>query len=104
VQTWFALVPIGCRAPELDIRAMEKKFESNLRQIVARIQSDNKKQFESAVMDSPQPNMVLLLISALMQSAEEAPREFRASVEAQPVILALLKTIIEELDTALRPE
>lgn len=102
--TWFTFVPIGCRAPELNFKAMEKAFESNLRQIETRLRTGTQKQFESWLMNSPQPNMILMLASTLMQAAASGQKELRTSIEAQPVIMALLKTIVEELDAVLRPQ
>lgn len=102
MQTWFALVPIGCRAPELKFAALERTFKSNLNQMERCLGSDAEEQFQSAVMKSPQPDMVLLLGGLLLQAATAEPRELRPSGEASPVILALLKTIVEELDAALR--
>jgi len=102
VHTWFILVPIGCLAPELNYKAMEKAFESNLRQIEIRLRTGNAKQFESWLMSSPQPNVMLMLASTLMQSATSGSKEIRTSIDAQPIILVLLKTIVEELDAVLR--
>jgi hypothetical protein len=104
VHTWFALVPIGCRAPELNFEMLEKTFQSNLRKIGTGLRSGQSKQFEAFIMRGPQPNIVLLLANVLMGAATDAPKEFQASFEAQPVILAMLKSLVEELDAVLRPQ
>jgi hypothetical protein len=104
MQAWFALVPIGSRAPELNFRSMEKTFGSNLSQMEACLQPGTEEQFHAAVMKSPQPDMVLLLSSLLLQAATGEPKEMRPSGGSQPIIMALLKTIVEELDATLRPE
>lgn len=101
--TWFALVPIGCRSPELNFEAMERTFEANLRKMNNALRNGTEKQFESCLMESPQPNIILLLASTIMHSVATGPKELRTSIQAQPVIVALLKTVIEELDAQLRP-
>lgn len=101
---WFSLVPMGCRAPELDLDAMAKAFEVNLRQLEKRLRGGTQKHLESWLKDSAQPELMLVLTTVLIQSAVAAPKDIRGAVEAQPIVLALLKTIVEELDTVLRPE
>ncbi|HEX3626628.1 MAG TPA: hypothetical protein VH280_14530 [Verrucomicrobiae bacterium] len=101
--TWFALVPKGYRAPELNFDAMERTFKANLRKMDTALRNGTEKQFESCMVESPQPNIILLLSGMIMESLTAAPKEFRPSIQAQPIIMTLLKTVIEELDTQLRP-
>ena len=45
---------------------------------------------------------MLLLLSGFVQAATKAPAKFQPKLEAQPFILALLKSAVQELDAALR--
>ena len=53
--------------------------------------------------DSPQPNLARVLAFAVM-NPEKRPKELRVKLEIQPVIVAFLKAVVEELDRALRPQ
>ncbi len=57
---------------------------------------------QSFLLSSPQPGMMLALLGGFLDAANSAPKKFRPALDAQPVILALLKSIVEKLDEALR--
>jgi hypothetical protein len=102
LQAWFALVPRGCRAPEIDFADLEHTFESNLRQIHACAEAGTPEKTESFLQGSPQPGLMLVLLGSFLEAANTAPKKLRPSLAAQPIILALLKSVIEKLDEALR--
>jgi len=102
LQAWFALVPLGCRAPEIDFADLEKAFASNLLQFDACAQASTSKKLESFFQSGPQPNLMLVLLGGFLEAANTAPKEVRPAVDAQPVILALLKSVVEILDEGLR--
>jgi len=102
LQTWFALVPRGCRAPEIDFDDLEKAFLSNLRQIATCAEAGTPKKLESFFQSGPQPGLMLVMLGGFLQAANTAPKKIRPSLDAQPVILALLKSVVEKLDEALR--
>jgi len=102
LQTWFALVPCGCRAPEINFAELEKTFETNLRQIGYCVMDGTQEKLQSFLQNSPQPGLMLALLGGFLEAANTAPKKFRPSLEAQPIILALLKSVVEKLDEALR--
>ncbi len=102
LQTWFALVPCGCRAPDINFAELEKTYAANLRQIEACIMVGTQETLESFVQSSPQPGLMLALVGGFLAAANNAPKKFCPSLEAQPIILALLKSVVEKLDEALR--
>jgi hypothetical protein len=104
LQAWFALVPCGCRAPEIDFARLETVYDANLRQLEACATTKTPKKVESFFLKSPQPGIMLVLLGGFLEAAAGAPKEFRPSLAAQPVILALLKSIVETLDETLRPK
>jgi len=104
LQTWFALVPPGCRAPEIDFDELKKSFAANLRQLEVCTQAATPKKMEKFFQDSPQPGLMLAVLGGVIQAAGTAPKEIQPTPEAQPVILVLLKTLVEKLDAALRQQ
>ena len=102
LQIWFALVPRGCRAPEINFADLEISFAENLRQLEACAQAATPRQLESFFQKGPQPGMMLVLLGSFLEAANTAPKQFRPPLDAQPVILALLKSVVEKLDEALR--
>ena len=102
LQTWFALVPCGCRAPKINLAELKQTFAASLREIESCVMVGTQEKLQSFVQDSPQPGLMLALLGGFLEAANTAPKKFRPSLEAQPVILALLKSIVEKLDEALR--
>lgn len=102
LQIWFALVPPGCRAPEVPFDDLEKSFTTHLRQAEAANRAGNPKKLEAFVKDCPQPGLMLAVASAILKSAPDFPKEIQPGPAPQLVILALLKTVVQELDQALR--
>lgn len=104
LQTWFALVPCGCRAPEINFAELKKSFEANLRQFESCVMVGTPEKLQSFLRNSPQPGLMLALLGGFLEAANTAPKKIRPSLEAQPVIWALLKSVVEKLDEALRPK
>jgi hypothetical protein len=101
LQVWFALVPRDCRAPKINYEGLEQTFRSNLQQMVFCIQDKTPKKLEAFLKSSPQPDLILALMGEFMKTVHQAPPKFRPSLNSQPVILALLKSVMEQLDAAL---
>jgi hypothetical protein len=104
LQIWFALVPRGCRAPEIGFEDLEQTFVSNLRQLQDCVQADTPKKLGTFIQGGPQPGLMLVLLGGFLEAAKRAPKKLRPSFDAQPIILALLKSVVEKLDAALRPK
>jgi len=101
LQVWFALVPRGCRAPQINYQKLENTFMSNLRELELCTQARTPKKLEAFFQTGPQPNFMLLLLSGFLHAVTKAPAKFQPKLEAQPCILALLKSVVQELDAAL---
>jgi hypothetical protein len=102
IQAWFALVPCGCRAPEINFAGLETAFISTMRQLQACAEAKNSKQLEAYLQSGPQPGLNLVLLGGFLEAVKTAPKKLRPALTAQPAMLALLKAIVEKLDEALR--
>ena len=102
IQAWFALVPQGCRAPEISYSDLETALVSNLSQILAAAQGGTPKKLEAFFLGTPQPALMTVLMSQFLDTANAGPKKGRLGRAAQSVILALLVSVVELLDRALR--
>jgi hypothetical protein len=102
MQAWFTLVPAGCRAPEFDLSDLQASFTANLSQLRACLQAGNFKKMESFLRSGSQPELTLVLLGLCLGSAGTAPKNIRPSRDAESVIMALLKSVVEMLDHVLR--
>jgi len=104
IQTWFALVPPGCRAPEISFSDLERAFVSNMSKIESGAKARTPKELETFFQRGPQPAMMMALLGGFLEAAGTAPKKLRPTAVAQSVILALLTSLLETLDQALRLE
>jgi hypothetical protein len=103
LETWFAFVPPGCRAPEISLPGLERAFASNMHKMEASAKSSSTKELESFLQSGAQPAMMTALLSGFLKAARTSPKDIRPSPGALSVTLALLASLVEALDQALRP-
>ena len=102
LQTWFALVPRGCRAPEMDFAELEQTFVSNLRQLETCVRSGHPEKTGIVFAERPATRIDAGAAGRIPRSRQYRAQKVPPRSDAQPVILALLKSIVEKLDEALR--
>ena len=102
LQAWFAMVPRGCRAPEVEFANLEIVFASNMVKIQSSANATTARELESFVQSGPQPALITALLGGFLEAIRHTPKKLRPSMVAQSVTLALLKSIVEILDEALR--
>jgi hypothetical protein len=103
VQIWFALVPPGCRAPEISLADLERAYVSNMGKIESGAKARTAKELEFFFQEGSQPAMMMALLGGFLEAANKAPKTLRPSAFGQSVILALLASLLETLDNVLRP-
>ena len=102
IKAWFAFVPKGCRAPEIDFESLGLRFDAELKGVIRALQTPTEREFVSYMEDSPQPAMIMMLVAGTMDLFISGPKDARPKMQYQPVILAMLKAVVAELDQALR--
>jgi hypothetical protein len=102
MQLWFALIPPDARAPLLPFDDLADAFDRELERFVSALYEDDSKLMEKHIGESRQPALASLVISGLLNSIQRTPLSSRPSVSAQPVMIALAKALIEQLDRMLR--
>jgi hypothetical protein len=102
IQAWFVLVPLGCQAPPIEFEALAKAFDRERANFLRTLQMGSPEALMRYLEDSPQPGLVQMLALGVMESEKHAPKVMRPRLEDQPVIVALLKAVVELLDQALR--
>jgi len=91
-----------CRAPEIDYARLERAFKANLRRFEAVARAATAEKLEKLFLDGAQPRLMLMLMSGFLETVAKTEADLRPELSAEPVILALLKSVVDELDGALR--
>jgi hypothetical protein len=102
MQAWFALVPPGHRPPKIHFPDLASAFARNCRDLDEAMRSDSADGLVNYAKTSCQPEFLLLLTNEILHSGMNAPKKIRPSAESLGIILALVRTVVEELDAALR--
>jgi hypothetical protein len=102
IYAWFSLVPVGCRAPQLDFAELEACFRLNLVEIGDCLRSANPRKMVRYLKKSPQPELCQMMAGVFFSSVNAARERMQPAREAEPIILALVKAIVEAIDRALR--
>jgi len=102
LQTWFALVPFGCRAPEILYDHFAETLDANGIALAQAFQAPTPAQFKALLSQSPQPELLSMMVGLILGKPDPDIPELPFSPESKPVILALIKTIIDEVAAALR--
>jgi len=102
LQTWFALIPFGCRAPEILYDHFAETLDANGIALEQAHQAKTPAKFKKLISQSPQPELLSMMVGTIMETAESGPPELQFSPAGKVVIISLIKTIIDEVDAALR--
>jgi hypothetical protein len=103
LQVILALVPPGHRAPPTSLESLERLFNFNENGLYEQVESNKRGNILPFLLECPQPNLMLLLTNQILKMFNTSPKDFQLASDAQPIILALIKSIVEELDRVLRP-
>jgi len=102
MQAWFALVPPGCRPPKINFPDLAAAFDRNCRDLDKVMRSASADGLLNFAKTSCQPELLLLLTNEILHSGMNAPKKIRPRAESLGIMMALVKTVVEELDAALR--
>jgi hypothetical protein len=99
---WFALVPPGTQAPELDYEAMEAEFARELERVPSWLAGGPSEAMKNMTSGCRQPVLLQFLIAEIFECAAKAPKKQRPNPESMILMVAILKIVINEVDYALR--
>lgn len=102
LQGIMALVPPGHRAPEISYAALEERFGANFEAMVEALKSNSAEGLMNYMGESSQPCLVQMIAGQIAEMSMNGPKDLRPNKQVQPVVIALVKTVIEELDAELR--
>ena len=100
LQAWFALVPPGS-APDLRYGAMTAAFRLEL-ELIEQRRLGSESQASDMLSDARQPAILQILIGGVIHTAQEQPEDMRPRLDSLAIYVAALKTLVNELDFALR--
>ena len=102
-QVAFALVPPGHRAPPTSFDSLRQTLAANMKGMEQSLRAGKPDVMMKFLEKCPQSAVAGLVCGQMMELAVSGPKELRPSLDAQPVIIALIKSVTEELDRVLRP-
>jgi hypothetical protein len=102
LQAILALVPPGYQAPETSYESLEYAFLKNMQKILDAIKGSNPDGIMDHFQTCSQPNLMIGMAAQIMEMCIKGPKGARLKIEAQPAVLALVQSVIEELDRVLR--
>lgn len=106
IEVWFAFVPAGCFGPEIlfqELHAALGQQLLRLKEVVTR-QASYGESAKFLLENGPQPELMALLASQLLEQSEERPAKQRPRPEALPLMLLVLALVIEVLDRKCRED
>jgi hypothetical protein len=101
IQAWFALVPVGVRAPRIDLDALADEIDA----VNARLTGGGDVAEETLAKlteTGRQPELVKVLMTQLLVGSDRLPKKMRLSADAKIASLVVLRSVVDELDRALR--
>jgi hypothetical protein len=99
---WFALVPPGSRAPELDYQGVVADLARELERAPSWMEGEPDEAMTKMISGCRQPVLMQFVMAEMFQGSAKAPKKLRPSPEAMLPMIAILKTMLNEVDRALR--
>lgn len=101
IQVWFALVPRGGRVPLLRWEAMAAAIDRDGERLSS-ARRDGPAAWRRMLADSPQPHLLEVVAGSATELLEKGPKAMRPQPGSVIGMVLVLKTIIAEIDFALR--
>jgi hypothetical protein len=102
IEVWFVFVPVGARAPEINVDAMAAEIDA-LSDQIGKGGPEAANLLQKLPEISRQPGLLTVIMGQLLAGAESMPKKARPTAEGLVSALVVLKALIDELDRALRP-
>lgn len=101
IEAWFALVPLGVRAPALDLDVIADDIDAMNDRLAAGsdIAADLLTRLAEA---SRQPGLMTVLMAQFLSGSDRMPKKQRLPLDARLAGLIVLRAVVDELDRALR--
>ncbi len=99
---WFALVPPGTQAPELDYEAMVAELTRELARVPSWMSGGPHEAMRNMTSGCRQPSLLQFLIAEMFEGSAKAPKKLCPNPVAMIPMIAILKIMINEVDRALR--
>ncbi len=102
LRAWFALVPRGRRGPRVREHAMGAALASELAKVKDWLKGGPEVMNAAIREGCRQPALMEILTADIFENVNEAPKEIRPSFGSLPVMLAVMKVVINEVHDGLR--
>jgi hypothetical protein len=98
VPVWFLFAPPGHRSPALAWSGVETTLERELSRVDMAVLAGPDRAFDALIEGCRQPMLTRLLVGKLIEVAPIAPTSVPLRPEAQAVMIAVVKVLVDELD------
>ncbi|MEO6244091.1 MAG: hypothetical protein ABIQ12_01540 [Opitutaceae bacterium] len=102
LHAWFTLVPVGRRAPVLSEDAMCAALVKEIEAVPRWLSGGSKEMINGITAGCRQPALIQILVAEIFEGATKAPKVMRPPPESLPVLIAVVKVVVNELHDALR--
>jgi hypothetical protein len=103
LQAWFALVPMGYAAPDLDLADLCSAWEDVVTDLERSLQASGPRVMDVLFEHCRQPVLAKAIAGELLSMQAQLPKKQRFSQDDKLTVLITLRTAVDALDRALRP-
>jgi hypothetical protein len=99
---WRVFVPRGMRGPQLDMRRLTDTIGIEVQGMRRVAETKKSSDFNRYLRSGPQPELSFMLSGLVLSSAEQLPAEDQHDPNQLAIAVAVLRAVVEEIDTACR--
>ena len=99
---WRVFVPCGTRGPGLDMRRLTDTIGREIQGLRRVAETKKSREFDRYLRSGPQPDLAFMLSRLVLSGAEQLPPEDQPDSNQLAVAVAVLRAVVEEIDTACR--
>ncbi len=102
LHAWRVFVPRGTRGPELDLSRLTDTIDREGQALGRVADSRKSRDFDRYLKSGPQPELAFILSGLVLAGAEQLPPQDQPDPNHLAIAVAVLRAVIEEIDTACR--
>ena len=102
IHAWRVFVPRETRGPELDMSRLTDTIDREVQALRRVAEAKKSRDFDRYLRSGPQPELAFMLSSLVLSGAEQLPPKDQPDPNHLAIAVAVLRAVIEEIDTACR--
>ena len=102
IHAWRVFVPRETRGPRLDLSRLTDTIGREIQGLRRVAETKKSRDFDRYLRSGPQPELAFMLSGLVLSRAEQLPLKDQPDSNQLAVVVAVLRAVIEEIDTACR--